>query len=103
MLVPGYLYHYTLDATQAGNGAALFGTAHAVVDVLRPFNGALADPQLLAEQASSSTQPVDLVTLHPDDNDKVFPAIGRLPGIVVTRSPKCCPPTRISRRPSSPR
>jgi cell division protein FtsI/penicillin-binding protein 2 len=27
---------------------------------------------------------VDLVTLFPDDNDKVAPAIGRLPGVVVT-------------------
>ncbi|OBG49306.1 MULTISPECIES: penicillin-binding transpeptidase domain-containing protein [unclassified Mycobacterium] len=91
VLVPGYLYHYTLDATQAGSGAALIGTAHAIVDVLRPFNGTLADPQLLAEQASSATQPVDLVTLHPDDNDKVFPAIGRLPGVVVTPQPEILP------------
>jgi len=82
VLAPGYLYHYTLDASQAG--PALIGTVHAIVDVLRPFNDALNDPQLLAEQASSATQPVDLATLHPDDNDKVFPAIGRLPGIVVT-------------------
>ncbi|MCV7379596.1 penicillin-binding protein [Mycobacterium alsense] len=82
VLAPGYLYHYTLDATQAG--PALIGTAHAVVDVLRPFNDTLADPQLLAEQATSATQPLDLVTLYPDDNDKVFPAIGRLPGIVIT-------------------
>ncbi|OBH03425.1 MULTISPECIES: penicillin-binding transpeptidase domain-containing protein [unclassified Mycobacterium] len=83
VLAPGYLYHYTLDATQAG--PALIGTAHAVVDVLHPINNALADPQLLAEQASSATQPIDLgVTLKPDDNDKVFPAIGKLPGVVVT-------------------
>ncbi|OBI95071.1 penicillin-binding protein [Mycobacterium alsense] len=82
VLAPGYLYHYTLDATQAG--PALIGTAHAVVDVLRPFNDTLADPQLLAEQATSATQPLDLVTLYPDDNDKVFPAIGKLPGIVIT-------------------
>jgi hypothetical protein len=82
VLAPGYVYHYTLDASQAG--PALIGTVHAIVDVLRPFNDALNDPQLLAEQASSATQPVDLATLHPDDNDKVFPAIGRLPGIVVT-------------------
>jgi hypothetical protein len=82
VLAPGYLYHYTLDATQAG--PALIETAHAVVDVLHPFNNTLNDPQLLAEQASSTTDSVDLVTLHPDDNDKVFPAIGRLPGIVVT-------------------
>ena len=82
VLAPGYLYHYTLDATQAG--PALIETVRAVVDVLHPFNDALNDPQLLAEQASSATQPLDLVTLHPDDNDKVFPAIGKLPGVVIT-------------------
>ena len=82
VLAPGYLYHYTLDATKAG--PALIGTAHAVVEALQPFNETLTDPQLLAEQASSATQPLDLVTLHPDDNDKAFPVIGRLPGIVVT-------------------
>jgi hypothetical protein len=85
VLAPGYLYHYTLDATQAG--PALMETARAVVDVLRPFNPALDmlnDPQLLAERASSATQPVDLgVTLHPADNDRVAPAIGHLPGVVV--------------------
>jgi Penicillin binding protein transpeptidase domain/NTF2-like N-terminal transpeptidase domain len=90
VLAPGYLYHYTLDATQAG--PALIGTAHAVIDLLRPFNNTLADPQLLAEQASSATHPLDLgVTLHPDDNDKVFPAIGRLPGIVVTPQAEMLP------------
>ena len=83
VLAPGYLYHYTLDATQAG--PALIETAHAVVDALHPFNDTLNDPQLLAEKASSSTDPLDLgVTLHPDDNDKVAPAIGRLPGVVIT-------------------
>jgi hypothetical protein len=83
VLAPGYRYHYTLDATQAG--PALSWTTHAIVDVLRPFNNTLTDPQLLAEQASSTSQQVDLgVTLLPADNDKVFPAIGRLPGIVVT-------------------
>ncbi|HZC53396.1 MAG TPA: penicillin-binding transpeptidase domain-containing protein [Mycobacterium sp.] len=82
VLAPGYLYRYTLDATQAGPG--LIGTAHAVVDVLRPLNNSLTDPQLLAEQASSATKPVDLVTLQPADNDKIFPLIGRLPGIVIT-------------------
>jgi hypothetical protein len=83
VLVPGYMYHYTLDATQAG--PALIGTTHAIVEALHPFNNTLTDPQLLAEQASSAPHPVDLgVTLHPDENDKVFPAIGKLPGIVVT-------------------
>lgn len=90
VLVPGYLYHYTLDATQAG--PALIGTARAVVDVLHPFNGALNDPQLLAEQASSTPHPVDLgVTLHPDDNDKVSPLVGHLPGVVVTPQPEMLP------------
>lgn len=66
VLVPGYLYHYSLDAGQAGR--ELFGTAHAVVGALHPFDDTLNDPQLLAEQASSSTQPLDLVTLHADDS-----------------------------------
>ena len=82
VLAPGYLYHYTLDATQAG--PALIETAHAVIDALHPFNDTLNDPQLLAEKASSSADALDLgVTLQPADNDKVFPAIGRLPGVVV--------------------
>ena len=90
VLAPGYLYHYTLDATQAG--PALSGTAHAIVDVLHPFNGALNDPQLLAEQASSTPHPVELgVTLHPDDNDKVSPLVGHLPGVVVTPQPEMLP------------
>lgn len=83
VLAPGYLYHYALDATRAGRD--LIGTAHAVVEVLHPFNDTLNDSQLLAEQASSATQPLDLgVTLRPADNDRVFPEIGRLPGLVVT-------------------
>jgi hypothetical protein len=90
VLAPGYVYHYTLDATQAG--PALIGTTHAIVDVLRPLNNTLTDPQLLAEEASSASHPLDLgVTLHPDVNDKVFPAIGRLPGIVVTPQAEMLP------------
>ncbi|MCV6965760.1 penicillin-binding protein [Mycobacterium intermedium] len=83
VLAPGYLYHYSLDATKAGRD--LFGIAHAVVDALHPFNEALNDPQLLAEQASSMTEPMDLgVTLRVDDSNRVFGAIGSLPGVVVT-------------------
>jgi len=93
VLAPGYLYHYMLDATTAG--PALIATAHAVVDALHPFNPALDilnDPQLLAERASSATQPLDLgVTLHPEDNDKVAPAIGHLPGVVVIPQPDMLP------------
>ena len=81
VLKPGFLYHYELDATQAG--AQLMPTARAVVDALRPFDDTL-DPQRLAEQASSATEPVDLITLRPDDNNRVAPAIGQLPGVVVT-------------------
>ncbi|MBV8927967.1 MAG: penicillin-binding transpeptidase domain-containing protein, partial [Mycobacteriaceae bacterium] len=81
VLVPANLYHYQLDATQAGRN--LMSTARAVVDALRPFDGTL-DPQRLAEQASSSTEPIDLITLRPDDNNRVQPAIGALPGVVVT-------------------
>ena len=51
VLVPGYLYHYALDAKAAGG--ALMPTARAVADALRPFDNTL-DPQRLAEQASSS-------------------------------------------------
>ncbi len=50
VLVPGYLYHYALDAKAAG--AELMPTARAVVDALRPFDDTL-DPQRLAEEASS--------------------------------------------------
>ncbi|MDT5131777.1 MAG: hypothetical protein QOE41_1088, partial [Mycobacterium sp.] len=42
------------------------------------------DPQRLAEQASASTEPLDLITLRSDDNDRVQPAIGQLPGVVVS-------------------
>jgi len=89
VLVPGYIYHYALDATQAGGN--LIWTAHALVEALHPFNDTLNDPQLLAEQASSATRPIDLVTLYPDDNDKVAPAIGRLPGVVVTPQAEMLP------------
>jgi hypothetical protein len=80
VLVPGNLYHYQLDATQAGSG--LMPTAQAIVDALRPFDDTL-DPQRLAEEASSSTKPIDLITLRSDDNDRVAPAIGQLPGVLV--------------------
>jgi hypothetical protein len=82
VLAPGYLYHYALDAGQAGPG--LIGTAQALVEALHPFNETLNDPQLLAEMASSTNHPIDLVTLLPDDSNRVFPAIGTLPGVVIT-------------------
>ncbi|MFV8316522.1 penicillin-binding transpeptidase domain-containing protein [Mycobacterium sp. 23] len=82
VLAPGYIYNYSLDATKAGPD--LIGTAHAVIDALHPFNDTLNDPQLLAETASSATTPIDLATLLPDDSNRVFPAIGQLPGVVIT-------------------
>jgi Penicillin binding protein transpeptidase domain/NTF2-like N-terminal transpeptidase domain len=89
VLAPGYLYHYTLDATKAG--AYLITTARAVVDALRPFDDTLNDPQRLAEQASSSGKPMDLITLRTDDNNNVAPAIGNLPGVVITPQAELLP------------
>lgn len=88
VLVPGYLYHYGLDARAAG--ADLMPTARAVTDALRPFDNTL-DPQRLAEEASSSTKPMDLITLRKNDNDRVSAAIGRLPGVVITPQPEMMP------------
>jgi hypothetical protein len=81
VLIPGNLYRYQLDAARAGTD--LMTTAHAVVGALRPYDDTL-DAQRLAEQASSANGPMDLITLRKDDNDKVSPVIGALPGVVVT-------------------
>ena len=88
VLVPGYLYHYALDASRAGTQLA--STARAVADALRPFDDTL-DPQQLAEQASSSRKPLDLITLRVDDNNRVAPAIGNLPGVVITPQAELLP------------
>ena len=73
VLVPGYLYSFSLDAQAAGG--ALMTTARAVADALRPFDNTL-DPQRLAEQASSSKQPMSLITLRQSDHDRVAAAFG---------------------------
>ena len=88
VLVPEYLYHYALDARAAG--AALMPTARAVADALRPFDDRM-DAQLLAEQASSRTAPLSLITLRKTDHDRVFAAIGELPGVVATPQPEMLP------------
>ncbi len=80
VLMPGDIYHYQLDATAAGD--QLMPTARAVADALRQFDDTM-DAQRLAEQASSSTKPLDLITLRPDDHNKVA-GIDGLPGVVVT-------------------
>ncbi|WP_343709769.1 penicillin-binding transpeptidase domain-containing protein [Mycobacterium sp.] len=82
VLAPGYLYHYTLDASQAG--AFLISTARSVVDALHPFDDTINDPQRLAEQASGTGKPVDLITLRTDDNNRIAPMLGTLPGVVIT-------------------
>jgi hypothetical protein len=88
VLVPGNLYHYALDAKSAG--AALMPTARAVVDALRPFDNTL-DPQRLAEQTSSSKEPMSLITLRQADHDRVAAAIGSLPGVVITPQAELLP------------
>jgi Penicillin binding protein transpeptidase domain/NTF2-like N-terminal transpeptidase domain len=87
VLVPANLYHYRLDAAAAGD--QLMPTARAVADALRQFDDTM-DAQRLAEQASSSTTPLDLITLRPDDHDKVA-GIDGLPGVVVTLQPTLLP------------
>jgi cell division protein FtsI/penicillin-binding protein 2 len=88
VLVPGNLYHYALDAKSAGG--ALMQTARAVADALRPFDNTV-DPQRLAEQASSSKDPLSLITLRQSDHDRVAGAIGALPGVVVTPQAELLP------------
>lgn len=88
VLVPGYLYHYALDAKAAAGD--LMPTAVAVADALRPFDDTL-DAQRLAEQASSSPKPLDLITLNQADRDRVSAALGNRPGVVVTPQAELLP------------
>ncbi|MDY6995499.1 MAG: penicillin-binding transpeptidase domain-containing protein [Actinomycetota bacterium] len=88
VLVPGYRYHFALDAQEAG--AALMPTARVVSDVLRRFDNTL-DAQRLAELASSTRDPLSLITLRKDDHDAVIGALGALPGVVVTPQPEMVP------------
>jgi cell division protein FtsI/penicillin-binding protein 2 len=88
VLVPGHLYHYSLDASAAAG--QLMPTARAVADALRPFDNTM-DPQRLAEQASSSKNPLSLITLRQFDHDRVAAAVGALPGVVVTPQAELLP------------
>jgi len=88
VLVPGSLYHYQLDA--AKSGANLMSTARVVSDVLRPFDDTF-NPQRLAEQASSSNGPMELITLRPFDHDRVAPLLDGLPGVIVTPQAEMLP------------
>ncbi len=88
VLVPGNLYHFALDAKAAG--AYLMTTATAVVDALRPFDDTL-DAQRLAEQASSSPEPLSLITLRQSDRDQVAAVLGNRPGVVITPQAELLP------------
>jgi Penicillin binding protein transpeptidase domain/NTF2-like N-terminal transpeptidase domain len=88
VLVPGSLYHYALDAKAAG-GDLMF-SATAVADALRPFDDTM-DAQRLAEEASSSAKPLDLITLRQSDHDRVAAALGGTPGVVVTPQAELLP------------
>ncbi|BBZ66680.1 penicillin-binding protein [Mycolicibacterium insubricum] len=88
VLVPGYRYSYQLDARRAGR--ELMSTSRAIVDALRDLGGP-TDPQLLAEQASSSTTPMELATLSKDDEDRVAPMLANRPGIVAIKIPDMFP------------
>jgi Penicillin binding protein transpeptidase domain/NTF2-like N-terminal transpeptidase domain len=88
VLVPGNLYHYALDAKAAGG--QLMPTARAVADALRPFDH-MMDAQRLAEQASSSKQPLSLITLRQSDHERVAAAVGALPGVLVTPQAELLP------------
>lgn len=88
VLVPGYVYHYQLDAAKAGT--SLMPSARVVTDVLRQFDDTL-NPQLLAEQASSAKGPLDLITLRPPDRDRVTGILDSLPGVVVTPQAEMMP------------
>ncbi len=91
VLVPGSLFRYQLDASRAAGD--LMGTARVVADVLRQFDNTL-NPQRLAEQASSTKGPLDLITLRPSDHDKVARVLDALPGVVVTPQADMLPTDR---------
>ena len=88
VLVPGNLYHFALDAKAAG--AYLMTTAIAVADALRPFDDTM-DAQRLAEEASSSAEPLSLITLRQSDRDQVAAVLGERPGLVITPQAELLP------------
>ncbi len=88
VLVPGNLYQFALDAKAAG--AYLMTTATAVADALRPFDDTL-DAQRLAEEASSSPDPLNLITLRQSDRDQVAAVLGNRPGVVITPQAELLP------------
>ncbi len=88
VLVPGYKYHFALDARAAG--VDLMSTARTLTGALHRFDNTL-EPQRLAELASSSKRPLGLVTLNKADHDAVAAAVRDLPGVVITPHPEMVP------------
>jgi cell division protein FtsI/penicillin-binding protein 2 len=88
VLVPGFLYHYSLDAKAAAG--ELMPTARAVADALRPFDDTM-DAQRLAEQASSSPHPLDLITLRQSDHQRISAILADRPGVVITPQAELLP------------
>ena len=88
VLKAGTLFRYQLDAARAGGN--LMASARVVADVLRQFDDTL-NPQRLAELASSSNGPLDLITLRPSDHDKVAQPLDTLPGVIVTPQAEMLP------------
>ena len=88
VLRPGYLYNYSLDAKAAG--ADLMPTARP-----SPIRCGRSTPPWMPSdsprQASSSATPLDLITLRQADRDAVAPAIGNLPGVVITPQAELLP------------
>ena len=88
VLIPGFLYHYALDAKRAAGD--LMPSARAVADALRQFDPTM-DAQRLAEVSSSSPGALDLITLRQSDHDRVAPALDNRPGVVVTPQAEMLP------------
>ena len=65
VLVPGYLYHFALDAKSAGG--ALMPTARAVVDALRPFDNTLdpAAPRRAGQLVEAAVEPDHAAPVRP--------------------------------------
>jgi cell division protein FtsI/penicillin-binding protein 2 len=88
VLVPGFLYNYSLDARKAAGD--LMPTAQAVADALRPFDDTM-DAQRLAEEASSSAHPLNLITLRQSDHQRISPMLVDKPGVVITPQAELLP------------
>ena len=100
VLVPGYLYHYALDAKAAG-GPDLMPTAVAVADALRPFDHTIdAQRPRRAGQLVGDADRSDHAAARPTTTAS-RPRSATGPASSSPRRPNCCPPTTTSRPRSS--